>query len=67
MRPLQKLQLLGIAFVHSGDGLRVIYIADYFNGASDATEESVDKDLNRNTIMLRRVSKSHCLSFTNGV
>ena len=64
MRPFRKLQLLGIAFVHNGDGLRVIYLANEFNGASDATEESVDKDPIRNTLVLRSVAKSNSFCFT---
>ena len=64
MRPLQKLQLLGIAFVNNGDGLHVIYRANEVNGASDATKESVDKDLNRNTLVFRSVAKNKSFYFT---
>ena len=56
VRPFNKLQLLVIAVVNNGNSLRVIYLANELNGTSDATEQSADKNLNRNTLVLCSVS-----------
>ena len=53
--------------MNTGDGLSIVNFGDKFYRASHATEQSVEENQRRKSLVLYSTAKSHGFSFCNGI